>query len=94
MINSPFPDEKWYLYNTNRGSIVLKHLYRPGLTVLCPHCHKPLIVNKYFARCCQHTFKCSFGEIAQVDAIGGHNKTITGWRSLRPYEGKEINAKK
>ena len=82
-----YPEKKWYLYDTTSGNIILTHPYVNGMTVLCPHCNKPLIIENYTAECCGNQFKTSFGGIRQVKSIGSHNKMVgRGWQSLRPYE--------
>lgn len=82
-----FPDRRWYLYDNTAGSTVLKHPYRAGDQVPCPHCGSPLAIENYRAACCGKTLKTSFGEIAQREPVGTHERSIgRGWSSLRPYD--------
>jgi len=82
-----FPDRCWYLYDNTSGRIVLKHPYREGDSVPCPHCDAILAIEDYRAACCGKTFKTGFGEIAQREPVGiSQRSTGRGWGSLRPYE--------
>jgi hypothetical protein len=86
-----FPERIWCLYDNLAGKIILKHPYRPGMTVPCPHCGKALAIEKYRATCCGQEFKTSFGEIAQRQPVGEHNRTAgRGWNSLRPYKQDQL----
>ncbi len=40
----------WCLYYNLSGQVVLKHPWRDGLVVECPHCGEPLAVEGYEAR--------------------------------------------
>lgn len=85
-----FPDIRWYLYDNCSGRVVLKHPYKPGMDVPCPHCGVVLVVESYEAECCGQVFKTGFGEICQKEAVGTHTKRIgRGWKSLRPYEAEK-----
>jgi len=78
----------WCLYDNTSGHVVLKHPWRNGLVVDCPHCGEPLAVEDYGARCCSQYFKIGFGEIRQIEPVGTHDRTSgCGWASLRPYSG-------
>ena len=82
----PFPEVRWYLYDNLSGAVILKHPYRPGLKIRCPHCGEQLKVERYTASCCGEEFKTSFGEIHQRRAVGIHDRTSgRGWASLRPF---------
>lgn len=82
-----FPEKKWYLYDNMSGDVVLKHPYRPGMKVLCPHCDKEFVIENYRAECCNHHFKIGFAEIRQMEPTGKHSKVKgRGWSSLRPHE--------
>jgi hypothetical protein len=86
MFISNFPEKRWYLYDTTNGTIVLKHPYKPGMEVPCPHCGKVLAIENYQAQCCGQQFKTGFGEVHQKEPVGQHQKTVgRGWQSLRPY---------
>ncbi len=78
----------WCLYDSLFGEILLKHPWRKGQEVPCPHCGKTLVIENYRAKCCDHEFKASFGEICQCEPVGKHNrKSGRGWTSIRPYKG-------
>lgn len=82
-----FPENKWYLYDDMSGNIVLKHPYRPEMTVSCPHCNNFLMIDNYRDKCCGNEFKIGFGEIRQIKPVGQHkNVQGRGWQSLRLYE--------
>ena len=82
-----FPQRIWYLYDNTSGKVILKHPYRRGMTVPCPYCGKSLVIANYRAACCGNEFHTSFGEIAQRQPVGDHNRTSgRGWGSLRPFE--------
>jgi hypothetical protein len=84
-----FPKAIWYLYDDTSGNTVLKHRYREGKSVPCPHCGEPLMVENYRASCCGHAFKTSFGEIRQREPVARHNRRSgRGWASLRPYQAE------
>jgi hypothetical protein len=80
-----FPGSGWFTYVALDGRVLLKHRC-PDSMIACPHCGKPLEVSKYQARCCDQTFKISFGAITQQSPIGRSEETPRGWKSLRPYE--------
>ena len=86
-----FPKEIWFnpvwcLYDNISGEIILKHPWRKGITVLCPHCGKELSVFEYKAQCCGQIFKIGNSEIRQVQPHGYHDKKYgRGWQSLRPF---------
>jgi hypothetical protein len=76
----------WWLYDTTNGHVILKHPDHRGMKVLCPHCGNELTIKDYRAECCERSFRTSFGEIAQREPVGSHNKTSgRGWASLRPF---------
>jgi hypothetical protein len=76
----------WCLYDNTSGRVILKHPWRKGLQVPCPHCGKPLTVENYKAACCNQEFGTGFGEIHQREPVGTHDRTSgRGWFSLRPY---------
>jgi hypothetical protein len=77
---------KWCLYNNLSGNIILKHPWRKGINILCPHCGKTLIFENYKAQCCDHNFGISFGEVHQKEPVGKHNSNKRGWASIRPYK--------
>ncbi len=80
----------WCLYDNLAGQVVLKHPWRDGLVVECPHCGEPLAVEGYIAHCCGQHFKTGFGEIRQIEPVGTHDRTSgRGWASLRAYRGIE-----
>jgi len=80
----------WWLYDTTDGRVILKHPYRPGMQVLCPHCGHKLTIKDYRAECCGRTFRTGFGEIAQKAPVGKHTKTSgRGWSSIRPFLGDD-----
>lgn len=80
----------WCLYDNLAGHVVLKHPWRDGLVVECPHCGEPLAVEGYRAHCCGQHFKTGFGEIRQIEPVGTHDRTSgRGWASLRAYCGTE-----
>lgn len=81
-----FPDWAWYCYDNMSGQTMLKHPYRAGAGVPCPHCGETLRVQDYRASCCGQEFRTSFGEIAQREPVGSHSrKSGRGWKSLRLY---------
>jgi hypothetical protein len=81
-----FPETRWYLYDTTSGQTVLKHPFRPGLTIPCPACGSSLKLENYRADCCGESFRTGFGEIRRVRPVGIHNRQVgRGWASLRPY---------
>ena len=65
-----FPETRWYLYDNLSGAVILKHPYRLGLKIRCPHCGEQLKVERYTASCCGEEFKTRFGEIHQRRAVG------------------------
>ena len=78
-----FPKEIWFnpvwcLYDDINGCIVLKHPFRAGLVVLCPHCGKPLHFEHYQTACCGHTFATSFGEIRQKSRLAAIIEPLVG----------------
>lgn len=80
----------WCLYANLSGQVVLKHPWRAGLVVACPHCGEPLAVEDYKADCCGRSFKTGFGEIRQIEPVGTHDHTSgRGWASLRAYRRSE-----
>src|SRR6185369_9355903 len=60
----------WCLYDDTSGRVVLKHPWRKGMSVPCPHCGKPLAVETNKAACCSQEFRTSFGEIRQREPAG------------------------
>lgn len=86
-----FPDKiyhnpTWCLYDNTSGKTILKHPWRKGIKVNCPHCDKLLNFEKYKANCCGHSFGISFNEVSQHEPIGTHDRiTGRGWDSIRPY---------
>lgn len=81
-----FPDSRWYLYDSTSGTTILKHPFRPGMSVPCPHCGQPLLIEGYSAFCCGEQFKTSFGEISQRRPVSTHIRGAgCGWASLRPF---------
>ena len=82
-----FPEKRWYLYDNVSGSTVLKHPYRSGSKVHCPHCGSLLKVRDYSASCCEEVFKTGHGEIHQQRPLETHHHIRgRGWQSLRPYD--------
>jgi hypothetical protein len=84
MIDS-FPGNGWFTYVAVDGRVLLKHRCRNESSIACPHCGKPLEISEYQARCCDQTFKISFGAITQQNPIGRSEERPRGWKSLRPY---------
>ncbi len=76
----------WCLYDNLSNQTILKHPWRKGLEVPCPHCGKILNVIEYKAKCCNQEFKVGNGAISQKNPAGIHSKTAgRGWASLRPF---------
>jgi hypothetical protein len=81
----------WCLYDDTSGNVVLKHPYKRGRPISCPHCGQTLQMENYMATCCGQEFKTSFGEIRQRAPLGAHQRhSGCGWASLRPYTKGQV----
>ena len=87
-----FPEQRWYLYDNISGFTILKHPYKRGRRIPCPHCGRLLKFDQHSASCCNEIFKVGFGEIRRKRPVGIHARvTGRGWDSLRPYDVKPHN---